>query len=149
MRYVVLALFFTSHVAISQQLSINSGNLRAPNPFSLAINFNNQSDKVIDDQDRWLPKEVLDNSKSYVSSMRVLTPNDFYFNTPPLTSGPVNPVMFGQTMTQSVNFLGIKSSVRYVFDHNNNLIDHEWSFSLKRKKKKNSKSITPSWRLNR
>ena len=142
MRLTVLALlFFTGQVAMSQQLSLTSGNVRSANPFSLAINFNAQNTKAIDDQDRWLPKEVLDNSKSYISSMRVLRPDDFYFNTPPLSSGPANPVMFGQTMTQSINFLGIKSSVRYVFDHNNNLIDHEWSFSLKRKKRSTAISI--------
>jgi len=149
MRYLVFTLLLSCQVAFSQQVSVTSGNLRAYNPFSLAIKFNPESSKMISDEDRYLPQEVLDNSKAYVSQMRVLTPNDFSLNNTPRARGFNNAVMFGSTMTQSVNFLGLKSSVRYVFDYNNNLIDHEWSFSLSKKKKKNGKGIAASWRLNR
>ena len=151
MRILVLAfLLLTSHVGFSQQLSLNKGNLTATNPFSLAVRFNPENTKVIADEDRYLPQEVLNNDKPYISSLRMLGPNDFFMNGMPNNTGSFNQFMLGRTMTQSVTFLGIQSSVRYVFDYNNNLIDHEWSFSLsKKKKKKNSKGITPSWRLNR
>ncbi len=147
MRYVVLALLFTSQVAYSQTLRLSSNNLRSGGLFNLAVTFNPQTISMPSsesDVTQFLSPELRKKevNKTYISPVRTLMANDFFFNGSPLSSNlGGNAIMMGQTVTNSFNLGGLKGNVRYVFDTNGNLVDHEFSIPLKKKKRGTAISI--------
>ena len=137
MRYFVIVLMFSSQVAFSQDLRFTSNNLGSANPFSLTLNFTSNSSNLNlpVNQNTFLPEMSRNSQTAYVSHVKPLVPSDFSFNGAPMSNGFSNVVLLGRTVAHSLNIGGVKANVRYVFDVNNNLIDHEFSIPLKKRKR--------------
>ena len=139
MKYFLLIAIFSSHMVLAQDLEKDKIK-PSYNPFSLAIGFTPAANNLLVLDDNFMPSSIVINRSPHISGVRTLTAADFNLSTAPVTSfNNLNDVMLGQVVTQPLRIGGIETNTRYVFDMNGNLVDHEFSISIGKKKRKKRK----------